>query len=616
MVRALKIFFLIAINYSVVYGNTDLDNYFFHIKSLDYESARKSAKSIKNQNHRKLCVQLANLLYFSGQKELNLDLTVSTSEEGSLTTIISKLTQGYYHLLYREQGKAPYQFFTEAYSLSVDLNYLPLTKFCLLSLIQTYNYELNKSTQEAFDFFEEFKKISEDNEDLYNYKMNLTIFYLRDTVLVREVNREYVESFTEFMKNFESQHNFWPNFYSTMGVIHEYFGSLDLAEDLYWKAINSSGDKPYLEYLKYRSLIHLSEIMRKKGSFKDALKYIEESKIYGDNSYPTRVHYYSNYYAAANHYGLNNSDSAYVLLNKAHNLYKKMGSEENNLENSRLKAKFENDKKEKKILEEQQKAQTNRNWLIAASLALLLGTGIAILLQKNTSKKRQLAEQEAILKQQRVENLIKEQELVSIDAMIAGQEKERQRVAGELHDDLGSLMATIKLHFDNAKVGKKDPGLQHAQRLLDEAYQKVRGMAHHKNSGVMSDQGLLPAIKKMAHTITETNALTVTVEDFGLGERMENSLELSIFRMVQELVANTIKHAEATELSIQLTQHDENLNIIIEDNGKGFDRNKLDKTATGMGLTNIEKRVEHLEGNFTIDSVVGKGTTILIDIPV
>jgi len=283
---------------------------------------------------------------------------------------------------------------------------------------------------------------------------------------------------------------------------------------------------------------------------------------------------------------------------------------------SGLATKFQTAEKEKQILEEQQKVRTNRNWLIAAGIVLLLGAGIALLLQKNTTKKRLLAEKETLLKQERVDNLLKEQELVSIDAMIEGQEKERQRVANELHDDLGSLMATIKLHFDNSKISKKDPALKNAQKLLDEAYQKVRGMAHSKNSGVMSDQGLLPAIKKMAQVITETNALEVVVEDFGMGDRLENSLELNLFRMVQELVANAIKHAEASKVSIQLTQHDDNLNIIVEDNGKGFDRSTIETGKTGMGLTTIEKRVEHLEGNFTVDSILGKGTSILIDIPV
>ncbi|MEM9000478.1 MAG: sensor histidine kinase, partial [Bacteroidota bacterium] len=281
-----------------------------------------------------------------------------------------------------------------------------------------------------------------------------------------------------------------------------------------------------------------------------------------------------------------------------------------------LEAKYQTAEKERQILEEQKKVRANRNWLIAATLALLLGAGIAILLQKNTTKKRQLAEQEVQLKQQRVENLLKEQELVSIDAMIAGQEKERQKVANELHDDLGSLMATIKLHFENVPVSKKDPALKNAQKLLEQAYQKIRGMAHHKNSGVMSDQGLLPAVKKMAQTINETNTLQVTVADFGLGERLENALELTIFRMVQELVANIIKHADATTAHIQFTQHEAQLNIIVEDNGKGFDSASVESNQNGMGLTTIEKRVEHLEGSFTIDSVLGKGTSILIDIPV
>ena len=96
---------------------------------------------------------------------------------------------------------------------------------------------------------------------------------------------------------------------------------------------------------------------------------------------------------------------------------------------------------------------------------------------------------------------------------------------------------------------------------------------------------------------------------------MENSLELAVFRMIQELVANAIKHSEASKVNIQLTQHEDNLNIIVEDNGRGFNRSKLDKSKSGMGLTNIEKHVEHLEGNFTVDSIVGKGTSILIDIP-
>jgi signal transduction histidine kinase len=96
---------------------------------------------------------------------------------------------------------------------------------------------------------------------------------------------------------------------------------------------------------------------------------------------------------------------------------------------------------------------------------------------------------------------------------------------------------------------------------------------------------------------------------------MENSLELTIFRIIQELITNIVKHAEATVGSIQFTKHEKSLNILIEDNGKGFKLSKIETSSEGIGLYNIEKRIEYLEGNFTIDSTLGKGTSIIIDIP-
>ncbi len=363
-------------------------------------------------------------------------------------------------------------------------------------------------------------------------------------------------------------------------------------------------------------LNNIGNTYRRENNYAKALEYYNQAETLEVKMYQakTKKILYGN--MDATYYYMGDFENAYDYLYKYDSIKDEINLAQQNTSISEIQEKYDNEKLRADNLVIEKKRLKNRNWGIAATIALLLGSGIAILLQKNTTKKRKLAEQESLLKQERVDNLLKEQELVSIDAMIEGQEKERRRVANELHDDLGSLMATIKLHFDNAQVSKKDPGLQSAQKLLEEAYQKVRGMAHSKNSGVMSDQGLLPAIKKMAEVISRTNALQVTVEDFGMGDRLENSQELTIFRIVQELVANAIKHSGASRIGIQLTQHEELLNIIVEDNGTGFDRAALPETKTGMGLTTIEKRVEHLEGNFTIDSVPGKGTSIIIDLPV
>ena len=102
---------------------------------------------------------------------------------------------------------------------------------------------------------------------------------------------------------------------------------------------------------------------------------------------------------------------------------------------------------------------------------------------------------------------------------------------------------------------------------------------------------------------------------FGLDNRLENYLEITVFRITQELIPNIIKHAEATKSTINLSLYEKNLNIIIEDNGLGFDANKIN-FKNGMGLSSIKTRIVHLKGTFSIDATLGKGSSILIDIPI
>ncbi len=257
------------------------------------------------------------------------------------------------------------------------------------------------------------------------------------------------------------------------------------------------------------------------------------------------------------------------------------------------------------------------NLIIGSITFISLLSLIAFISQKSIRRKQKLAEQEKALQTQKLATVLKEQELMSIDAMIEGQEKERQRIANDLHDDLGGLMATVKLHF-NALKDKQTPELfDKTTHLLDEAYQKIRSIAHAKNSGVIAKQGLLKAINNMADKISSSNKISIHVMDYGLENRLENSLELTIFRIIQELVTNIIKHADATEATIHLTNHKESLNIMVEDNGTGFNPSQITTKNKGMGISSIDKRVAYLEGTMAIESdEVNKGTTIIIDIPI
>ncbi|MDH7444480.1 sensor histidine kinase [Aquimarina sp. 2201CG14-23] len=301
----------------------------------------------------------------------------------------------------------------------------------------------------------------------------------------------------------------------------------------------------------------------------------------------------------------------------------------NKLKVSNQETEYQTIEKEKKIvqllntnLKTEAREKRNRNLLIGSISLFIFGFIIAFLIYKNTKRKQRIAEQEREIEIQKTEKLLKEQELTAIDAMISGQEKERQRLANDLHDNLGSTLATVKLHFDHLQHNRDNPKVENIEELftktnnlLEEAYQKVRTIAHEKNSGVMAKQGLLPAIKNLAKKASNSDGLQIEVQDYGLDERLDNTLEISIFRIIQELITNTIKHANATEIHISLTNHDSLLNIIVEDNGKGFQA-KILPEKDGMGLKSIEKRIEHMEGTFEIDSTVGKGTNIIINIPI
>jgi two-component system, NarL family, sensor histidine kinase DegS len=278
-------------------------------------------------------------------------------------------------------------------------------------------------------------------------------------------------------------------------------------------------------------------------------------------------------------------------------------------------AKYENQELKIQNLESEAKRRRNQNIALGLGVTLALGSVIAFLLFKNTKRKQKLAEQEKVLESQKLTTVLKEQELMAIDAMIEGQEKERQRIANDLHDDLGGLMATLKLHFNALKDNDTPELFEKTNDLIEEAYQKVRTVAHAKNSGVIAKQGLLKAVQHMAEKVSESNTIAIEVIDHGLDNRLENSLELTLFRIVQELITNIIKHADATEATIHLTNHEESINIMVEDNGKGFNPSRVTKTNSGMGISSIDKRVEHLDGKLTIESEKNKGTTVIIDIP-
>lgn len=475
----------------------------------------------------------------------------------------------------------------------------------LLSILSHQN-KLEKNHNSIIDELEDYAHKNKDTSAL-----KAVYHEIASTYLYADKNLESLKYFKKYLNlnialkdTLKVAHS-----YMNIGVVHESMNDIDSSLYYLEKAVpvlKRYGDFPNLA-INYNNQANQYKIIK---DYNKAIKFYKkaDSIPLTNNIAKTKIIFYGNIsdlYLKTKDY-----ENASIYLKSLNKLKDSVNDKEQNefiakLETANIKA--------EKVKTEIQNKRF-KNLLIGAILLLIFGSIIAFLIQKNTKRKQLLAEQDKALEKQKVATLLKDQEIMNINAMIEGQEKERQRIANDLHDDLGGLMATVKLQFNVLKEQQTPELFNKTNNLLDQAYNKVRSIAHAKNSGVIAKQGLLKAVNNMASNISNASDITIEVTDYGLESRLENSLELSIFRIIQELTTNIIKHAEATHATINLTNHENSLNIMIEDNGKGFNSNKVIQN-NGMGLHSIEKRVEHLEGELKIESQLNQGTTIIIDIP-
>ena len=356
----------------------------------------------------------------------------------------------------------------------------------------------------------------------------------------------------------------------------------------------------------------------------------------GDNMYSV-----ANYYSLSDVYkAKNNIELAFEYLEKATSLESQI--KQHSANRALQKLEIEKIKMKDSLLQVEKTTQVALNHekeINAKNLQrtrLILGWGgslsalsiFGLIIYRNTKRKQHKAEKERQEQIEEKEKILKDLELTTIDAMIEGQEKERQRLASDLHDSVGATLAAAKMQFEYLIKHQNDAQasenlIKKTSTLLEDAYVEIRSMAHLKNAGVMAKNGLLPAVERLSKSASGINNLQLEVKSFGLDKRLENTLEIAIFRIVQELVTNIIKHAQASIGTIHLTNHEHNLNIMVEDNGIGFNPYNISTPKNGMGLNSINQRVAHLNGKITIDSRQNKdqrvgetGTTIIIDLPI
>lgn len=279
---------------------------------------------------------------------------------------------------------------------------------------------------------------------------------------------------------------------------------------------------------------------------------------------------------------------------------------------SELEKKYETEKKDAQIkLQQAALRQKNTlNYILIGSAAALLI--ISLLGYRNFVQKRNI-------QQQRINELETEKQLAATEAVLKGEEQERSRLAKDLHDGLGGMLSGIKYSFNAMKgnlimTPENAQAFERSMDMLDSSIKEMRRVAHNMMPEALVKFGLDAALKDFCNDINLSGALQVSYQSIGMENAdIHQTVSITVYRIVQELINNSIKHAAAKNVVVQVAKENDQLNITVEDDGKGFDTAGLQQSK-GIGWNNIQNRVDILKGRLDVQSSPGAGTSVFIEL--
>ena len=313
---------------------------------------------------------------------------------------------------------------------------------------------------------------------------------------------------------------------------------------------------------------------------------------------------------------------------KALEYYKEYSSLKDSMRNEKrikvvaeLEEKYESEKKEKEILalsNDKALAEKRERTLIQAILLLCFGIiaigALSYFLRHNHKKNSIIQEKNLKIAADKIQLLEKRKEIIALESLIQGQENERQRIAKEMHDGLGGLLAIShsKLTNLNAPEMQSNAALAQARNLIGDAYDQVRQISHNLMPLDLKKFGLVAALTSMIQGINKQNKINIDFRTYHFDLFLNNELGLNIYRISQEAIANALKYSKARHLLIELFQHVDMISLSIEDDGIGFD---LNTNNSGIGIRSMRNRAELMDGKFNIESKISVGTSIFILFP-
>ncbi len=362
----------------------------------------------------------------------------------------------------------------------------------------------------------------------------------------------------------------------TLSGIEQMRKNYSAAEDYLNKALNISRDIGS-DQLTLQSYLHLSENYEMKGDYKNALLFARNQISWKDSVF-------------------NESKDRAV---------------------SELETKYETEKKEQQIelqdaqlAEQSAELERNRVLLAASILAIIFIVAIAGLQRSRLRKKQQLKLQEAKL-------LAREAE---INATISSQEKERARYARDLHDGFGQMISILNMNLKNLNEGAKPNERQEvfnaSSKVIDDMYDELKNICFDLMPQTLIKNGLESALMEFVDRINQTGKITVELNTFGLEERLMEVQEISLYRISQEWINNILKYSDAQKVTLQITKDTDEITLLIEDNGSGFDKSLL-TSGKGNGWKNLNTRSNLIQGVLELETLKDvKGNVLIVNAPV
>lgn len=275
-------------------------------------------------------------------------------------------------------------------------------------------------------------------------------------------------------------------------------------------------------------------------------------------------------------------------------------------------------KKEKALEKAENELKTR--WIMFLVLLLFLLSFLVYFIVKNHKKQEQIARQEADIQKQKWEDAENRRQIELLDSLIKGEETERTRIARDLHDGLGGLLSGVRMSIEALKMElqlaeRQGNKLDSALIMLDNATAEMRSVAHNMMPDALQRFGLEKALSDFCFALSSRTAIEIHFSSQQLQLPAGHPVCIPVYRIVQELVNNALKHSQARQIIIQISQNESILLLEIEDNGVGFEPGDIENKK-GSGFTNLKNRIQYLKGKLEIRSKPGSGTAFYMEIPV